>query len=548
MALTYRQCQEYRSPPITPTVDERDPVPLSPITEPSTGGSSMDHSPADPTFKESPQPLEPLTHSEDSERNCISTLQKPDPMKPVRDNQAMMYLVSFLHALPFIYRIGSPPTMDGAPHFPGPRELQAIAVELGLREYNRRITIPVPLNPLPISIRCAHFCATINHSEVLSHYTSMALTLISALYPSHYGWNRLGELPISPTTPISPTLASKSALNTEAYYYLQLSDGIILQKGDIYHVYQDKSYIPSRTRQIPDNNIDYPYGWSAGIEEYCQLFGHHLDCTDPIRCAFIEREFVNYTINDPNRFEALDNYLNIIYANSLGRNLQWLFSSNTPVPDDLQQRTEITNLYAQIDNQEGSIYHTKHGLRITIPEEKWINWKTFSPTSQSEFTRAAWAQLTQFDKMALMTGLKEGKLDKKPIYIDFGDNAKHDQFWQTEFDSVRQYYIELITQMGTFHSFNQYVVQDLAYNNEPLDIDLNTNWEMEDRPRFIFLPYSKLMVRWNGKQHQWEIEEHSTNSLSSGSSYTRSSQGSMMSTSPFNDPIDEFEMVDRDMD
>jgi hypothetical protein len=63
----------------------------------------MDHSPADPTFKESPQPLEPLTHSEDSERNCINTLQKPDPMKPVRDNQAMMYLVSFLHALPFIY-------------------------------------------------------------------------------------------------------------------------------------------------------------------------------------------------------------------------------------------------------------------------------------------------------------------------------------------------------------------------------------------------------------------------------------------------------------
>jgi hypothetical protein len=419
MALTYRQCQEYQSPPITPATDERNPVPLSPITEPSTGGSSMDHSPADPTFKESPQPLGPLTHSEDSERNCISTLQKPDPMKPVRDNQAMMYL---------------------------------------------------------------------------------------------------------------------------------LSDGIILQKGDIYHVYQDKSYIPSRTRQIPDNNIDYPYGWSAGIEEYCQLFGHHPDCTDPIRRTFIEREFVNYTINDPNRFGALDNYLNIIYANSLGRNLQWLFSSNTPVPDDLQQRTEITNLYAQIDNQEGSIYHTKHGLRITIPKEKWINWKTFSPTSQSEFTRAAWAQLTQFDKMALMTGLKEGKLDKKPIYIDFGDNAKHDQFWQTEFDSVHQYYIELITQMGTFHSFNQYVVQDLAYNNEPLDIDLNTNWEMEDRPKFIFLPYSKLMVRWNGKQHQWEIEEHSTNGLSSGSSYTRSSQGSMMSTSPFNDPIDEFEMVDRDMD
>jgi hypothetical protein len=374
----------------------------------------MDHSPADTTFKELPQPLKPLIPSEDSKRNCINTLQKPDPMKSVCDNQAMMYLVSFLHALPFIYRISSPPTMDGAPHFPGPQELETLAIELRLRKYNVRLMVPLPLNPLPISIRCAHFCATINHLEVLSRYTSMALTLISALYPSHYRWNHLGELPISPTTPISLTLASNSALNTEAYYYLQLSDGIILQKGDIYHVYQDKSYIPSCTCQIPDNNTDYPYGWSAGIEEYCQLFGHHPDCTDPIRHAFIEQEFVNYTINNPNCLEALDNYLNIIYANSLGRNLQWLFSSNTPVSDNLQQCIKITNLYAQIDNQEGLIYHTKHGLRITIPKEKWINWKTFSPTSQSEFTRAAWAQLTQFDKMALMTGLKEGKLDKNP--------------------------------------------------------------------------------------------------------------------------------------
>jgi hypothetical protein len=340
--------------------------------------------------------------------------------------------------------------------------------------------ISMPLNPLLISIKCAHFCTTINHLEVLSHYTSMALTLISALYPSHYRWNRLGELPTSPTTLINPTLVSSSALNTEAYYYLQLSDGIILQKGDIYHVYQDKSYIPLKTHQIPGNEVDYPYGWSIGIEEYCQLFDHHPDCTDPIRHTFIECEFINYSINNPDCFEALDNYLNIIYANSLGRNLQWLFSSNTPIPDDLQKHTEITKLYAQIDNQEGSIYHTKHGLRITIPEEKWISWKTFSPTSQLEFTRVAWAQLTQFDKIAFMTGLKEGKLDEKPIYFDFNGKAEHDQFWQTELDSVCQYYVELITQMGTFHSFNQFVIQDLAYNNEPLNIDLNTNWEMED--------------------------------------------------------------------
>jgi hypothetical protein len=153
------------------------------------------------------------------------------------------------------------PNYGWSPHFPGPRELEAITVKLGLREYNQRIMISMPLNPLLISIKCAHFCTTINHLEVLSHYTSMALTLISALYPSHYRWNHLGELPTSPTTLINPTLVSSSALNTEAYYYLQLSDGIILQKGDIYHVYQDKSYIPLKTHQIPGNEVDYPYGW-----------------------------------------------------------------------------------------------------------------------------------------------------------------------------------------------------------------------------------------------------------------------------------------------
>ena len=32
--------------------------------------------------------------------------------------------------------------------------------------------------------------------------------------------------------------------------------------------------------------------------------------------------------------------------------------------------------------------------------------------------RVAWAQLTQFDKIALMTGLWEGKLDDMTVYID----------------------------------------------------------------------------------------------------------------------------------
>lgn len=46
--------------------------------------------------------------------------------------------------------------------------------------------------------------------------------------------------------------------------------------------------------------------------------------------------------------------------------------------------------------------------------------------------RVAWAQLTQIDKMALVTGLKDGELDKTTIYFDFDEDAEHDRFWKTE--------------------------------------------------------------------------------------------------------------------
>ena len=114
--------------------------------------------------------------------------------------------------------------------------------------------------------------------------------------------------------------------------------------------------------------------------------------------------------------------------------------------------------------------HTQHGLQITIPDEKWINWKTFSLNSQKEFMRVAWAQLTQFDKIAFMTGLKDGRFDPLNIYLDFDEDAQHDQFWNTELDSVRRFYIELVTSLGSFHFFNNTVIQDLAYFNEPHNI------------------------------------------------------------------------------
>jgi len=44
--------------------------------------------------------------------------------------------------------------------------------------------------------------------------------------------------------------------------------------------------------------------------------------------------------------------------------------------------------------------------------------------------------MTQFDKEAMMTGLIDGKLGDKPIYINFDNQAKHDSYWEAELDSV----------------------------------------------------------------------------------------------------------------
>ena len=158
--------------------------------------------------------------------------------------------------------------------------------------------------------------------------------------------------------------------------------------------------------------------------------------------------------------------------------------------------------------------HSTGGLRITIPEENWINWRSYSPTSQQKFTRVAWAQLTQFDKLAFMTSLHGGKLDGIPIYFNFEDDATHDKFWETELSSIRQYYIELITRSGAYNFYNQFVIQELAHFNEPIELSQIGDWDIEGRPSFIYLPYSQLMLKWKTSLQKWTYETHSENSLS----------------------------------
>jgi hypothetical protein len=448
------------------------------------------------------------------------------------------YMMSLFHAAPFLFRVDHPqPHARSVCQPPDRQEMTEIAQELLSMATNRELQVAYPLNPMQPQLNRQLVYEALIRLPIPLPYIDMVLTWTSAVYPYHYGWNLPARSPSSlifPTLPIPASSSNSYSGNSIFSYHYE---GILIRKGQSESFYRDQSHIPPRRSDPNSGTIDYPYGWTTGIEQFCQNSGHHPDCTDPIRRAFIEREFIASTIHDPSKLGILDDYVQVIYNNYSGRNLQWLASSPNPMYDNIRQRAALSGLYADVDNQDGQVLHTKNGLRIIIPEERWINWKKSSPRSQDEFTRVAWAQMTQFDKIALMTSLRDGKLGNDDIYIDFSDDSQHDRFWSEELQSVRRYYIDLIAQLGAFHTYNQYVMQELTYFNEPIDLSELGRWSEECHPYYVYLPYSHTMLKW--KHNKWEYEFHSENSLSPCSSYEPLSYETDSDLSQ--DPIDEFE-------
>ena len=197
------------------------------------------------------------------------------------------------------------------------------------------------------------------------------------------------------------------------YVYESNQDYVLITDGEESKVYSNVAHIPPMEPTY--SLVNYPYGWSPHIEDFCQEHGHHPNCIDPTQRALVERAFIAHTIDAPEHLLILDHYLQIIYINYTGRTLQWLKSSTTPQCDNLQEHLDYYQFYNDVHQQGGQVLHSTGGLRITIPEENWINWKSYSPTSQQKFTQVAWAQLTKIDKLALMTSLHGGKLDNIPI-------------------------------------------------------------------------------------------------------------------------------------
>jgi len=173
--------------PTTPESMDKPHPHLTPASE-----TSSDHSPQE--FHSAHEILKPWvldntpTLCEDSERNLSMSSNKPADLK---DPVTMTYLVSFLHALPFNYQIG--PLPFGEAHalfqFPSSQELMEIGQELGLNKLNQRLTVPLPHNPLYMLNNRTALCKTLMSCLPWTEYTGLALTLISMIYPFHYGWN-----------------------------------------------------------------------------------------------------------------------------------------------------------------------------------------------------------------------------------------------------------------------------------------------------------------------------------------------------------------------
>ena len=241
------------------------------------------------------------------------------------------------------------------------QDLEEISRELGVMNLNQQLMVPQPLNILYSMKYHRSLCATLNPLPILVPSINLVLTLISAHYPSHYGWNHPNHSHMSLTTLMMQMPASKSTFPTEDYQYKWNYKGIAITGSKGSHwLYQDQLFI--LTPQPTYTNNHHPYGWSAGIEDFCIANGHHPDCANPIQCAFIEHKFIAHTINNPELFKLLDEYLNIIHTNAISKHLQWLKSSPTPIPNDPHEHDQLSHLYTQIDCQKGQALHSKNGL------------------------------------------------------------------------------------------------------------------------------------------------------------------------------------------
>ena len=145
-----------------------------------------------------PAILHELTFFKNSKEKLLQNLQAQECTSQGKELTIMTYVVSLLHALPFLFQARLLPTIGRGEDLQTTdlHKLSKIWQELLIKSPSGRIPIPFPSNPMYMNMHHSTICTTLHTLPINSLHTSMASTLILATYPLHYGWN----LPI--TSPI----------------------------------------------------------------------------------------------------------------------------------------------------------------------------------------------------------------------------------------------------------------------------------------------------------------------------------------------------------
>jgi len=270
-------------------------------------------------------------------------------------------------------------------------------------------------------------------------------------------------------------------------------------------LYFNKATLPGTNSTYENPNI-YPYGWTTNITKYSHQQGLNLNSIDQHQHTGIKESFIHSNIYDPHASATFNWYVKTIHANTNRHHLKWLASQTTIKADDIEKCQGLIGLYHKIDKLGRWVFHTQKGLHITVPDQKWVKWKTMSPDSHSDFTQVTWAQMTQFNQVAMMYALSKGQLRNKTIYLAFDNNAKHNKFWISELESMWSYVTELALHNGMYTQYNPFVYQELVYLNAPLKQTPYPNWNKEICPAAIEFPYSNMTIYWDDVNDEWYLD------------------------------------------
>ena len=195
----------------SPTNNSQDTPPLTPISEGSDDMSYEQDSPEILMHQKTDTLPSDLTPYKDSEKKSSPVHPDTDFTSQQEHSVMTTYLVSLLHALPFMFRVNLPPNnkKGGTLQPPGPQEMAEIMRELDAADLYGMSRVPALINPLFLQRNRTSTYATLRALPISLPAINMALTLISAIYPYHYGWNYLGPSPTSPATQKLLTLVSK---------------------------------------------------------------------------------------------------------------------------------------------------------------------------------------------------------------------------------------------------------------------------------------------------------------------------------------------------